>query len=141
MSGHRGEPSFPPPNWYPDPGDWSGRVLRWWDGERWAEHVCQRVLEPRRRQPPSRRLVIILFVVGAVLLSLALVIGVAGHSAIRANCSSTGGYDSISSCESDQSMGVDFIATVMFGGATVMFGFGIAGVVRRRKEVRQSQVS
>jgi hypothetical protein len=39
-----------PPGWYPDPvaGDGSdGEELRWWDGARWTDQVCQP--EPARR--------------------------------------------------------------------------------------------
>jgi Protein of unknown function (DUF2510)/Phospholipase_D-nuclease N-terminal len=32
-------PTVTPPGWYPDP---HGAGLRWWDGQRWTEHVSDR---------------------------------------------------------------------------------------------------
>ena len=42
-----------PPNWYPDPQNAS--FVRWWDGQRWTEHVQQVVpqLAPPQSQPAS----------------------------------------------------------------------------------------
>lgn len=42
-----------PPNWYPDPQNAS--FVRWWDGQRWTEHVKQVVpqLAPPQSQPAS----------------------------------------------------------------------------------------
>ena len=124
---------LPSEGWYPDPSDSSGRTLRWWNGEQWTEYVDVVMVPRARRPPPSLALVIALLAGGAVLLSLAIVIGVVGHAAIRSNCASTGGYPSIDTCEGDASMGVDFIAFLVFCGAAAAIGFGIRGVVRRRR--------
>ena len=37
--GYAAGPPSPPPGWYPDP---QGGGLRWWDGQRWTEHVADR---------------------------------------------------------------------------------------------------
>ena len=37
--GYAPGPPSPPPGWYPDP---QGGGLRWWDGQRWTEHVADR---------------------------------------------------------------------------------------------------
>ena len=34
------------PNWYPDPHN--PAVVRWWDGQRWTEHI-----RPVQQQPPA----------------------------------------------------------------------------------------
>jgi hypothetical protein len=83
--------------------------------------------------------VTVLFLLAAGLLCLGLVVGLAGHASIRNGCAKDlGGYDSIDSCESDQSMGVDFIATVLLGAAGAAFVIGIIGMRRRRAVGRSS---
>src|SRR5690606_39688034 len=45
-----------PPNWYPDPQN--PALVRWWDGQRWTEHVQERDAaapppSPARAQVPA----------------------------------------------------------------------------------------
>jgi hypothetical protein len=71
-----------PPGWHPDPAGGGG--FRWWDGERWTEHLTPPAVEPAprrgRRRPPATTVVL----VAACLLLACGMVAVAAVGAVHA---------------------------------------------------------
>ena len=130
-----------PAGWYPETPD--RRTLRWWDGERWTEHVCQRTVAGAARRPlRSRRVIAALLLVGVAVFTVSAIVDQAERESIRDDCAASAAAgdlgEPVNVCADDAAMGVDMFAVGGFVSGLAFVGVGVGEAVRRRK-TRRSQ--